>query len=307
MGGPYATAEPPAALWLEQSVNAAVYIGAISYGIHIVVYFMTAYHLVAHKDKKYGWLAYITTLFVLGGINICTNMNFNELTWIDDRNYPGGPLAFILNEEALPENTLGNAAGVFASALAEGFMLYRALLLWSDRIWMLILPAGAYITSIVLGILTVVAASRPTSSLWAATTEKVSLPYWALTMVLNICLTLLIVSRLLWLRRRVLALLGPSSGAVYTDLASIVVESAVPYALVSFVFVVLYGIQNTAENLFIPLLVHVECIAPELIILRGTGGKAWSREMVTRTLVPEVEDSDGESGMKSKAPSANEA
>ncbi|KAI0362156.1 hypothetical protein OH77DRAFT_25099 [Trametes cingulata] len=281
----YATAEPHALLWFEQSINAAVYIGAVSYGIHIAVFSITMYFLFRPRQHHWPAAAFVAALFAMGTINIVCNINFNELAWIDDRNYPGGPLSFMQEQQALPVDTVGNSAAIVASFLADGFLLYRCYLLWSHMPSLLVIPVLAYIASIVLSVFTVVAAARPTSSLWAATTLKVALPYWALTMSLNATLSVLLISRLAWLRGKVDAALGADHARVYTSVLAITIESALLYGIVSFIFVVLYGLQNTAENLFIPLLVQVECIAPELIMLRVARGTAWSKDTVAQTRV----------------------
>ncbi|KAL7283431.1 hypothetical protein ACG7TL_002861 [Trametes sanguinea] len=289
MPSPYATEEPHALLWFEQSINAAVYIGAVAYGLHIAVFTLTIYYLL--RARRRHWLAslFVLVLFSMGTVNIVCNINFNELAWIDDRNYPGGPLAFMQEQQALPVDTVGNSAAIIASSLADGFLLFRCYLVWTDRLWVLLVPLVAYLASVVLSVFTVIAAARPTSSLWAATTLKVSLPYWSLTMSLNAVLSVMLVSRLTWMRKRVEDALGREHAKAYTSLLAITVESAVLYGVISFVFIILYGIHNTAENLFIPLLVQVECIAPELILCRVARGTAWSKETVIQTAPASIE------------------
>lgn len=109
-----------------------------------------------------------------------------------------------------------------------------------------------------MSVLTVVAAARPGSALWTATTLEVSVPYWGLSMALNIALSLLLILRLLSMQRTLRQVLGEDYARVYAKIVSMSVESALPYALVSFVFIVLYGIQNNAYILFIPILVQVQ-------------------------------------------------
>ena len=76
------------------------------------------------------WLLYVVVLFCLGTYNLVGNAYFNELAWIDDRNYPGGPLAFILDQESLPIENAGNAVGIlitfFTDGLLVSFRLYSA-------------------------------------------------------------------------------------------------------------------------------------------------------------------------------------
>ena len=81
-------------------------------------------------------------------------------------------------------------------------------------------------------------------------------------MALNIFLTLLLVSRLLYMRHKITSTLGAQYGKTYTGIATMVLESALPYGLVSLIFIVLYSIQNIANLLFLPLLVQVQVCFP---------------------------------------------
>lgn len=54
-----------------------------------------------------------------------------------------------------------------------------------------------------MGCFTIVEAAQPQSSLWAEGTLHFAIPYWSLTMSLNICVTTLLAVRLLWARHRV--------------------------------------------------------------------------------------------------------
>jgi hypothetical protein len=48
------------------------------------------------NDLTTWWpLAYITAMFVFNTIANGTNLKFNEMVFIDDRNGPGGPLYFL--------------------------------------------------------------------------------------------------------------------------------------------------------------------------------------------------------------------
>lgn len=77
-------------------------------------------------------------------------------------------------------------------------------------------------------------------------------------MALNVVLTLLLVARLLHMRRQIRSAIGPEYGKMYSTAATILLESGLLYGLVSFIFVVLYGIENVAAILFIPLLSQLE-------------------------------------------------
>jgi hypothetical protein len=60
------------------------------------------------------------------------------------------------------------------------------------------------------------------------------------------------------MRHEVTKALGKNHGRLYLGVATILFESSLPYGIVSFILIVLYGIQNTAALLFIPLFEQVE-------------------------------------------------
>ena len=77
-------------------------------------------------------------------------------------------------------------------------------------------------------------------------------------MGLNILLTGMLVTRLLYMRYKITRALGARHGETYANIASMILESAALYGIVSFIFLVLYTIKNTAALLFIPLLIQVQ-------------------------------------------------
>ncbi|CCM06539.1 uncharacterized protein FIBRA_08813 [Fibroporia radiculosa] len=276
MSSPWATDEPQAELWLEQSINAGTYIGAAAYGLHVALYITCLRSLSLRRQHYWYMLTFVTVLLSLGTINIVCNIRFNEFTWIDYRNYPGGPFAYIMGQETNPLNIAGNAASIIATFLADGLLLYRTYILWNNNWMLIVIPILMYLASTVLSAFFVYQAARPDSSLWAQNSFNFGLAYWALTMSLNIILTLMLVVRLFIIRRQVKSTLGADHARTYSDIAAMIMECALPYGVISFIFIVLYGIQNTGENLFIPLLAQVQCITPELIILRVAKGHAWT-------------------------------
>ncbi|KAF8960225.1 hypothetical protein BDZ97DRAFT_1834589 [Flammula alnicola] len=294
MPNPFATQEPPAALWFEQANNAAVYLGAIAYGMHILVFFTCAYYLLHEKNKNnWRWLIFIFVLFSLATCNLAFNVHFNELAWIDDRNYPGGPLMFILEQQTLPFNIAGNAVTIVITFMADALLIYRVHILY-NKWWAILVPILMWLASIATGILFTVQAALPNSSLWANSTLNFSVPFFSLAMALSILLTGMLVLRLLYMRREITKVLGPHHGKAYTGIAAMMLETAAPYGIFSFIFIVLYAKKNTAANLFIPLLSQVEGITPMLIILRVSRGRAWSGDTVTEAI--KFSNNNGSSG-----------
>ena len=62
-------------------------------------------------------------------------------------------------------------------------------------------------------------------------------------------MTLAIVSRLLYLRKRVAAALGPSHAIPYTSIASMFIESGALYSSLGLIYIVSYGVGSNVQNL----------------------------------------------------------
>lgn len=81
---------------------------------------MSAYYLVLERKKSnIKWLIYVVVLFAIGTLNITFNAHFSELAYIDERNYPGGPLAYDLEQAALPILTAGNSASTLGAMMGQ--------------------------------------------------------------------------------------------------------------------------------------------------------------------------------------------
>ena len=60
------------------------------------------------------------------------------------------------------------------------------------------------------------------------------------------------------------------------SIASMLVESAMLYAVTGLIFIITYAINSNVQNLVLPVLSQMVCISPELIILRVAMGRAVS-------------------------------
>lgn len=109
-------------LWTERSNFVSVPLSSVAYGIHFTLYLIVAHHLIYHPSSssssssriKPSWplVAYISVNFILGTFGIAAESRFNELTYVDDRNYPGGPNAFVSAQYGDFINIFGTSAYV---------------------------------------------------------------------------------------------------------------------------------------------------------------------------------------------------
>lgn len=105
----------------------------------------------------------------------------------------------------------------------------------------------------VLSILIVVQIAMPSSGM-----PPISLAVWIVMMAVNIVFTGQIAGRILFHRRKLVDALGPEHASMYTGMVAIVIESALPFTVISIVLLGLFGDNNTAQNLFISLLLQLE-------------------------------------------------
>jgi hypothetical protein len=116
----------------------------------------------------------------------------------------------------------------------------------------------AYFLGSVLGCVLIDQSVQP-SGLLARNTVNIGLAFWSTALTLNTVLTLLILFRL-WRARRDIRCCRYGTLSSFRDiheqalipgmLISQIIESAASYALITIIFIVLYGLQNTSMAIF---------------------------------------------------------
>jgi len=223
------------------------------------------------------FIALLCVLFALGTFQTGALIKFDEMMWIDDRNIPGGPNAWLIEHYDNPVNTFQNCAYIIANFLADGSYIYRLFVVWGGSYYIILVPVLALLASTAMSILTVFQSSKPGSNLWSRVTVQFILPYWALSISLNVFLTLIISFRLLRMRRAARMILSAEHAKTYTSVITMIIESAALFSITSLWFIICYAMGSKVQNLILPVLDQLVCIAPELIILRVAQGRAMTR------------------------------
>jgi len=109
--------------WLQ-----GVVISAVAYGITVSLYLLSFHFLVREKNRvefkqRVLLLIYITIIFLLGTLFMCSLAAFTQMVFIDDRNYPGGPSAFENNMFSIPTDDAGNAAFTLSNWLCDALVV----------------------------------------------------------------------------------------------------------------------------------------------------------------------------------------
>lgn len=85
-----------------------------------------------------------------------------------------------------------------------------------------------------------------------------TIPFFSLSLSLNIIITIAIVLRLLLFRRQIVLLLGKDHGTQYTSIAAMIVESAAIFSTFSLLFLVPFALNHPLNEVFFQALSGVQ-------------------------------------------------
>ncbi|KAF9224916.1 hypothetical protein BS17DRAFT_879697 [Gyrodon lividus] len=286
--------------WLHGAI-----VTGILYGVVVVLYIMCARSLwdrirtsAVDYKKNVFFFCYVNFIFALGTIYVAFNNQITQLGFVNNRDYPGGPSAFEENTSSPPLNT----AFVLSNWCADSLMIWRCIVVYRDTKFhaliaafgflMFIASVGTYPPSPIqltpynfpTGSLWVIIVSRPVQSASGWMSFSFLFPYISVSLAINILISILTVTRLLYHRARISRVLGPGHGMIYATGAAMIVESASVYSICSLLYLIPYGARSQLANSFMQILGEAQIIAPLLIIYRVSEGKAWTHEYTTNNI-----------------------
>jgi len=137
-----------------------------------------------------------------------------------------------------------------------------------------------YLASVGMGILFIYQTSQP-SSILNSLGSRTGIPYFSISISLNILLTLLIVIQLITHSRNIRKALGAQGGGgVYNAVVTMLIESSALYAVSSVLFIGPWGANSWVADIFLPILAQNQVIAPFLITLRVANQSALTSKTI---------------------------
>lgn len=259
----------------------------ILFGAIVVVFLQTIHALVflpQRRGEKRNWflIAYAFVSFTFATTFISVNMKWLQLMFIDHREHEGGPIGFSMTQYSQPAVATANVVGVMCGWMADGYLLYRCMVIFHMKFYVITLPVLIYLGTLAMGSLFLFQALRPGASLFSHLSVNFGVPYFAMTAGLNVLISILIAGRLLMYRRQLNRLFGHeyAAAAPYVSAAALIIESSFIYAVNSICFVIPYGLGSHVASIFLPLQALAPVLAPMLIMLRVALRRAWD----TKTL-----------------------
>ncbi|KAH6907538.1 hypothetical protein BKA70DRAFT_1104436 [Coprinopsis sp. MPI-PUGE-AT-0042] len=273
----------------DNFVNSVLGASLLVVQIVLVLYGVSGF-FATPKDRRKGRLRFIVIsalMVMLCAVDICLDLWVNFLLL-----YNGGPdgVSYLQAYSILIENwrwwAVGKTFFFAAIALGEFLMaspLWRCLVLWMDRKWVVLFPFFACLGAIgesLVGDVTFNIGLR----------NQVMLAGAVLRVAGNIMITFLIVFRVMRARScTAKAFPNQEPPRWYSEVTALVIESAAPLAIIGICYIGLYapfchnrqdgskqGTLNIAGDV-VGCFYDAFCtLSPQMIIVRVTRGKAWN-------------------------------
>ncbi|KAL0576738.1 hypothetical protein V5O48_005244 [Marasmius crinis-equi] len=284
MGNPYRPNEDDASINLERFFLAGDFVAGVGYGIQLLLYYWCARFLWSRRKvsrQTKFLLVYITWLLIIETIFVVVEANTVQLLYVENRNYPGGPWAFFLASQYLPDDVLFYSTLFLLTFFADLLVLWRCWVIWrtsGTKIAILVtsIPGLIVAASVPLGILWTLQSSHPGLSMYSKLPLAFGTSYYAISLGVNIIITILITIRLLMYRRNAAGILPENHAREYLSLATIFVESAALYSVCSILFLITYAVNNPANQVLLSFASDAQQIAGYMIIYRVASGRAWT-------------------------------
>ncbi|KZV88702.1 hypothetical protein EXIGLDRAFT_839026 [Exidia glandulosa HHB12029] len=275
----WAPQESAADLWNERSYLAGILIGAVAYGVHATLFFITLYLMwnrprSESRKSDNAWMAYIVLLFTLSSIGNGAQFKFTEMIFINQRAYPGGPSAYLVEQQNTPIAICCVVAYTVNNWLQDGLILYRFWIIYGRRWSVAAIPTLLFVATLATSLAFFTTLNG--TSFFLDLGAQLLTAYYSISVGLNVILTVAIVARLWIARHRLRRVSTLMPLGHHYSVAAMLIESAFLYSACGIMFLIPWGLGDPFQNLVLPTLAQIESIAPLLIIMRVMQGQAWS-------------------------------
>ncbi|KAF8837406.1 hypothetical protein BDN67DRAFT_909293 [Paxillus ammoniavirescens] len=268
-------------------MSASAYIGTnlndILYGIELVLYFKTMQILLPvgnrgnRKKSDIFYAFFSTTIFVLISVWVITQAIFGGKTWIQHRDYPGGPGKYRADHMSDWYNDFASTSVIALQLMSGALMIHRCRIVWNSY-RAIIVPSILWVATLALGIAVLWVSCSPGGDIFIGLASRLGLAYYSISVFLNTTVTGIICYRMVYHAMKVKKQLGNEYASAYFDVVSIIVESALPYTLSGLAFLVSFGIGSPTSVTFYCVYVLAMCISPQVLILRVIMERAWNKK-----------------------------
>ncbi|KAG8215362.1 hypothetical protein J3R82DRAFT_8959 [Butyriboletus roseoflavus] len=275
----YAPDESKSTIIQEETWLQGAFLSSLFFGIETTLSTLTFLAILRRRTPRRSrmdiiLLVYVAVLFAIMTTSQGLLLDWIQMGFITQRNYPGGPSAFLNNEWSVPPSVAQTILLVVANWMMESLLVWRCRVVCGtgERLWWLgvAIPLPFFIAMFVTGSLVVY------HSLQTSPPTIYILAYSISSLALNLAATGFIAGRLLVHRRCIVSQLGRGHGHLYVSIAAVVVESAAIYTSFLVIVIIVYALGSPGVNILLQVIFHVQTITSLLIIWRIARGEGWT-------------------------------
>ncbi|KAG8215361.1 hypothetical protein J3R82DRAFT_8958 [Butyriboletus roseoflavus] len=299
----YAPDESKSTIIQEETWLQGAFLSSLFFGIETTLSTLTFLAILRRRTPRRSrmdiiFLVYIAVLFLIVTASQALLLEWIQMGFITQRNYPGGPSAFFNNAYSIPSSLAETVLAAIANWMMESLLVRLSTLhvlfeemahtwfkVWRcrvvcgtrERLWWL----GVAIPLLLLITVFVTSSLYIYNGLHGVPPTIYALAYSISSLALNLTATGFIAGRLLVHRHRVVSQLGREHGKLYVGIAAVVVESAAIYTGFLLIVIIAYALASPATNLLQQAVWHVQMITSLLIIWRIARGEGWTNSTGT--------------------------
>ncbi|TFK66016.1 hypothetical protein BDN72DRAFT_170236 [Pluteus cervinus] len=277
------TSSSDADIQADRACFQGVTIATLCYGA-LVMIFLQLFSVLLGTPKRgrifWGLLIYASLLLPVASLAVGTTLKFTQMALIDNRNYPGGPLAWFIASTGNNLNVIGLACVTIFPWISDLLMFYRVLVLWNGQLWLLMVGGPLYLARISLSVPYLITNTHPNNPSWLLPVRSFGIAYSSLSACLNLFFTLTIAYRIWSLRPRLNTVLGTVAASHYVSFMTISTESAAFFTLWAIINLVSDSWGYIGNDVFLKPSFFISAITRMLIALRMAENRAWTRDIV---------------------------
>ncbi|KAG8215370.1 hypothetical protein J3R82DRAFT_8967 [Butyriboletus roseoflavus] len=257
----YAPDESQSTITQEETFLQGTFLSNLFFGIETTLCILAFLAILRRQTPKHSrmdiiLLVYVTVLFAIMTTSQGLLLDWIQMGFITQRNYPGGPSVFFSNEWSAPPGVAQTILDVVANWMMEFLLVWRCLVVCGkgERLWWLgvTIPLLLLISVFVTGSLFIY------NGLHGMPATIYVLAYSICSLAVNLTATGFIAGWLLVHRHRVVSQLGREHGRLYVSVVAVVVESEAIYTCFLLIFIVAYALGSPAMNILLQVIFHVQ-------------------------------------------------
>lgn len=266
----------------EGSYFVGIVLSAILYGVYLGICYLSLCSILGNANITYPrrifYISYSITLLLLNMLFFPTPLFLGQKTWVEYRGYLGGPSGYYLSQATnVNYMVMGHIAQNLIIFLSDALLVYRCYIIFGSRLRFVIIPALC-----VIGTLGIMMATIPLGlgqRVRTSLEDRVDAAGIVLAVITNVMVTAMISTKILSMYYRIRDYVEYETTRPYTNVVTILVESAAPSAVLGVLSTILMLRQSIMWYMSV-LLVWSTSIAllSQLIILRTATGVAWSNK-----------------------------